>query len=57
MKTESNISGTVRVHESVNWKETWYGGRVLYEHDIKSWRSAKMLARKFVRRGFTPDEF
>ena len=54
---DANNPGTyrVRVHESVNWKETWYGGRVLHEHDTKSWRSAKMLARKFVRRQFTPD--
>lgn len=41
-------------HEHRHGQETWYGGRLLAENDTRSWRSAKMLARKFVRRGYTP---
>jgi hypothetical protein len=44
----------ISFHEHVNGRETWYGGRVSSDHDTRSYRSAKMLARRFVRRTFTP---
>jgi len=42
------------VHEMTAGQETWCGGKILWDLDTTSWRTAKSQARNFVRRTLNP---